>query len=1098
MKTIKQPIDFNHIKQCTACVQGVLSLITLSIIMLGLLMPKAHAEEPYRFDRLWPNLAQPWYFVFPEAIAIDSRGLVYVANSGFDSIQVFSLDGELIRSWGSEGSGREQFNSPNGIAISATSGNVYVADTDNHRIQIFSADGVYIDEWGKEGSGDGEFVGPSAIAVNATSDEVYVVDRDNHRIQVFSAKGDYIDQWGSQGSGVSEFSDPQRIAVSATSGEVYVADTKNNRIQIFSAKGDYIDQWGSQGSGNGEFSVPEGIAISASGDVYVADSENNRVQVFSAKGVYIDQWGSKGSKSGEFNSPQGIAISANGELYVVEMSNQRVQIFDVNGVFKHQWGSTGSGKGEFSIPNEIAVSVKDEVYVADRDNHRIQVFDVNGVFQREWGSQGSGNGEFSFPVGIAVSDSSDKVYVVDRSNHRIQIFSAEGDYIDQWGSRGSGIGEFNFPKAIAVSAKNEVYVVDRSNHRIQIFSAEGDYIDQWGSRGSGIGEINFPKAIAVSAKNEVYVADTFNDRIQVFDARGRYQDEWGGTGLENDEFIFPGGIAVSASGEVYVTEFMDNPRIKIFDDRQMFVESIGSQGSSPGQVIFPSGMAFDSKGALYVVDTGNNRIQKFVRGQPSMNEKLRKAIILAGGGRSKGSYTNLIWNETEKLSKNARYALINHGFQKEDIKFLTAGDIKSDLDQNGKPDDFEYASLDNLEQAITQWAVDADNVVIYLIDHGGPGIFAINDKETLKEVQLTAWVNILNEKIPGKVTLIIEACKSASFLQPLANKIKRINLISSTNADQPNTVSNGGLNSFSFFFWSAINYGNDLQKAYRAGKQGIQPQRRKGDQEIPQDPHLDSDGDQQFNTVDDFTTLADFCLGICTDSSPSLPKIVNPTAPTTLNDATEAILSMQVESKKPILRAWVVIKRPDFKHTNSNEPISDLPEIKLECDDNKLCAVAVNHKKFDVNGKYVITYYVLDTKLQLAPPKVKILTQKQGIPICTLDADGNGSFDALTDGLLSIRYLFGLRGDSLMTGAVASNCANCSAAEVEPILEQCGTAGTSDIDGNGQVDALTDGLLTIRYLFGLRDESLINGSVANDCSRCTALEIEAYMQGLMS
>ena len=49
----------------------------------------------------------------------------------------------------------------------------------------------------------------------------------------------------------------------------------------------------------------------------------------------------------------------------------------------------------------------------------------------------------------------------------------------------------------------------------------------------------------------------------------------------------------------------------------------------------------------------------------------------------------------------------------------------------------------------------------------------------------------LNEKIPGKVTLIIEACKSASFLKPLANKIKRINLISSADADQAaNTISN--------------------------------------------------------------------------------------------------------------------------------------------------------------------------------------------------------------------------------------------------------------------------------------------------------------------
>jgi hypothetical protein len=204
---------------------------------------------------------------------------------------------------------------------------------------------------------------------------------------------------------------------------------------------------------------------------------------------------------------------------------------------------------------------------------------------------------------------------------------------------------------------------------------------------------------------------------------------------------------------------------------------------------------------------------------------------------------------------------------------------------------------------------------------------------------------------------------------------------------------------------------------------------------------------------------------------------------------------MQVESKEPILKAWVEIKRPDFKHTNSNEPISKLPVFDLVCDDNKLCTTS--HNKFDVNGGYVITFNVLDTKLQQAPPKVKILTQKQGIPVCTLDADGNGSFDALTDGLLSIRYLFGIRGEALINGAVASNCVNCLAAEIEPILEQCSITGTSDIDGNEQVDALTDGLLTIRYLFGIRGEPLINGAVGDGCSRCSAPEIETYLQELI-
>ena len=54
-----------------------------------------------------------------------------------------------------------------------------------------------------------------------------------------------------------------------------------------------------------------------------------------------------------------------------------------------------------------------------------------------------------------------------------------------------------------------------------------------------------------------------------------------------------------------------------------------------------------------------------------------------------------------------------------------------------------------------------------------------------------------------------------------------------------------------------------------------------------------------------------------------------------------------------------------------------------------------------------------------------------------------------------------------------------------------------DIDGNGAVDALTDGLLVLRYLFGLTGNSLIAGVVAEDATRTTAEEIEAYLASLM-
>lgn len=58
-------------------------------------------------------------------------------------------------------------------------------------------------------------------------------------------------------------------------------------------------------------------------------------------------------------------------------------------------------------------------------------------------------------------------------------------------------------------------------------------------------------------------------------------------------------------------------------------------------------------------------------------------------------------------------------------------------------------------------------------------------------------------------------------------------------------------------------------------------------------------------------------------------------------------------------------------------------------------------------------------------------------PPSDLDVDGNGAADALTDGLLLIRYLFGFTGNTLTDGAIGSGCTRCDAEEITALL-QCG------------------------------------------------------------
>jgi hypothetical protein len=106
------------------------------------------------------------------------------------------------------------------------------------------------------------------------------------------------------------------------------------------------------------------------------------------------------------------------------------------------------------------------------------------------------------------------------------------------------------------------------------------------------------------------------------------------------------------------------------------------------------------------------------------------------------------------------------------------------------------------------------------------------------------------------------------------------------------------------------------------------------------------------------------------------------------------------------------------------------------------------------------------------------------------DMDSNGNIDALTDGLLLLRYTFGLRGNDLASGAVSTD-SPLSPSAVETRIESM--LPIADIDGSGEIDALTDGLIILRYLFDIKDESLISGVVADNANRSSLLEISQHL-----
>jgi len=96
---------------------------------------------------------------------------------------------------------------------------------------------------------------------------------------------------------------------------------------------------------------------------------------------------------------------------------------------------------------------------------------------------------------------------------------------------------------------------------------------------------------------------------------------------------------------------------------------------------------------------------------------------------------------------------------------------------------------------------------------------------------------------------------------------------------------------------------------------------------------------------------------------------------------------------------------------------------------------------------------------------------------------------------LLVRYAFGLRGDMLTNGVSAID-STLSSADIEAKLTEA--QDISDIDGNGDVDPLSDGLLLLRYLFNFVGNDLVKGVVdTENGTRTTAEDITSYINGYM-
>jgi len=263
----------------------------------------------------------PSQVVYPRAIAYSATDDTIFVVDRRARVQHLDNRGQFLNDWMMPD---QKIGKPVGLSV-GPDGNVYVPDTHYHRVIVFSPQGKELRRWGTVGTQPGQFIWPTDVAFDDTG-RVFVSEYgDNDRIQVFDKDGNFLFKFGSFGQADGQFSRPQSMVIDGNT--LYVTDSCNHRIVVFTTAGQFIRSMGSVGDDLGQFRFPYGLDLNKDGQLLVTEFGNNRVQwIDKTTGKGLRTWGQPGRQPGQLAYPWASVFDHAGRLLILDAGNNRLQV----------------------------------------------------------------------------------------------------------------------------------------------------------------------------------------------------------------------------------------------------------------------------------------------------------------------------------------------------------------------------------------------------------------------------------------------------------------------------------------------------------------------------------------------------------------------------------------------------------------------------------------------------------------------------------------------------------------------------------------------------------------------------------------------------